>query len=232
MTMATKKRNTTEQISMRKDQIQLPRQKPPVEPEKTKSNRSQLNACAALKPAINSQLVVAAYQANIMGNDVDHQELANGLQASFKTVNDGDLTHLEDMLVGQATALQTMFVHLSQRAIRHEQLPHLEAFMNLALKAQSQCRATISTLVDLKNPRQATFVKQANIAHGPQQVNNGEGPTGSESRARKSGKPQNKLLAQEPQDGSTYLDNGAATTPARPDREMASLGKIDRTNKC
>ena len=47
----------------------------------------------------------------------------------------------------------------------------------MALKAQAQIRATNSALVDLKYPRQATFVKQANIAHGPQQVNNGTAPT-------------------------------------------------------
>ena len=47
-----------------------------------------------------------------------------------------------------------------------------EAFMGLAFKAQAQSRATISALVELKYPRQATFVKQANIAHEPQQVIN------------------------------------------------------------
>ena len=44
--------------------------------------------------------------------------------------------------------------------------------MGMALNAQAQSRATISELVDLKYPRQATFVKQSNIANGPQQVNN------------------------------------------------------------
>jgi PDZ domain-containing secreted protein len=44
--------------------------------------------------------------------------------------------------------------------------------MNMALKAQSQSRATIQALTELKYPKQATFVKQANIAGGNQQVNN------------------------------------------------------------
>lgn len=40
------------------------------------------------------------------------------------------------------------------------------------LKAQSQCRATLETLAAIKvGP--AIFARQANIAHGPQQVNNG-----------------------------------------------------------
>jgi hypothetical protein len=44
--------------------------------------------------------------------------------------------------------------------------------MRLALKAQSQCRATLETLATVKNPP-VLFAKQANIANGPQQVNNG-----------------------------------------------------------
>jgi len=45
---------------------------------------------------------------------------------------------------------------------------HYQTFLGLVFEAQSQSRATISALVDLKYSRHATFVKQANIAHGPQ----------------------------------------------------------------
>lgn len=40
-----------------------------------------------------------------------------------------------------------------------------------ALRAQAQSRATLETLAAIKNPP-AVFAGQANIAHGPQQVNN------------------------------------------------------------
>ena len=46
-----------------------------------------------------------------------------------------------------------------------------EKYMKLELKAQAQCRATIETLAAIKNPP-VVFAKQANIANGPQQVNN------------------------------------------------------------
>ena len=39
------------------------------------------------------------------------------------------------------------------------------------MKAQGQCRATLETFADIKNPRHVAFVKQANIAQN-QQVNN------------------------------------------------------------
>lgn len=53
-----------------------------------------------------------------------------------------------------------------------------------------KCRATIETLAEIKNPRAVAFVTQANIAHGPQQVNNGVPangvePAGSGSTARR-----------------------------------------------
>jgi len=48
-----------------------------------------------------------------------------------------------------------------------------EIYLRLALKAQAQCRTTVETLVEMKNPRPVAFVSQANISNGPQQVNNG-----------------------------------------------------------
>lgn len=52
---------------------------------------------------------------------------------------------------------------------------HLDAtdeLLRLALKAQAQSRATVEALAEVKNPRSVAFVKQANIAHGHQQVDN------------------------------------------------------------
>ena len=123
----------------------------------------QAFARTALRPSINGASVMKAYQGNISGNDVDLSELVQGLSDSCKRVNDGDLSTLEAMLVSQATALQTIFTGLARRAQLQEYQKHLESFLGLALKAQAQSRATISALVDLKYPRQATFVKQANI---------------------------------------------------------------------
>src|SRR5260370_33541175 len=59
-----------------------------------------------------------------------------------------------------------------------------ERYMRLALKAQSQCRATIETLAEMKNLKPVAFVHQANNANGPQQVSNGPGRSAGASRAR------------------------------------------------
>jgi hypothetical protein len=79
-------------------------------------------------------------------------------------------------------------------------------YMRLALKAQSQCRATIETRAEIKNPRPIAFAQQANIANGPQQVNNGGQVPAEPSCAEKSENQQSILL--EKSDGER-LDFGA-----------------------
>lgn len=67
-----------------------------------------------------------------------------------------------------------IFNEIARRAALNmgEHLQATDKYMRLAMKAQGQCRATLQTLGELKNPRQMAFVKQANIANGYQQVNN------------------------------------------------------------
>jgi hypothetical protein len=184
----------------------------------------------AMQPSINSASVIEAYQGNVMGKDADINVMINGLRATFNEVKADDLHTLEAMLVSQATALQTIFTSLARRAAVQEQLRHYEAFLGLALKAQAQSRATISALVDLKYPRQATFVKQANIAHGPQQVNNGTGPVGEIAHAREMTPRQNELL-EDARNGRTYLDTGATPTAARGDPAVEAVERVHRAKK-
>ncbi|MEO7937084.1 MAG: hypothetical protein ABIR55_00515, partial [Burkholderiaceae bacterium] len=150
----------------------------------------------ALRPCVNGGAVMSAYQGALMGEDADLNAMVVGLRGTFGAVRGGDLQVMEQMLVAQATALQTMFASLARRAAIQDRLTHTQAYMGLALKAQNQSRATIATLIELKHPKQATFVRQANIAHGAQQVNNGttalNGATAS--RTEESKPEQNKLL--------------------------------------
>jgi hypothetical protein len=155
-------------------------------------------ARASLSPAVNAAAAADAYQGNVLGKDADLAEIVDTLQAMMRRANGGDLTDLENMLIGQANALQTMFVSLARRAHAQQFQRHFEGFLALALKCQSQSRATVQAVIDLKYPRQATFVKQANIANGPQQVNNAsERVEGTSTRARAGERPsarQNELL--------------------------------------
>ena len=196
---------------------------------------AQALARTALRPAINGAVVVKAYQGNLLGKDVDLSELVKGFSDSCKRVNNGDLSTLEAMLVSQAMALQTVFTSLVCRAQVQTQQRHLEAFMGLAFKAQAQSRATISALVDLKHPRQATFVKQANIAHGPQQVNNGVAAgklqdmnAQARTHAEQSALKQNKLLEADHGQPSCRMGTRAAQAADRSNPTLEPMGEVNR----
>jgi hypothetical protein len=154
------------------------------------------------------------------------QALAGVLDETTKKVNEGDLVPLEDMLISQATALQAIFTHLTIRASCETHLKQYEAFLGLGLKAQSQSRATLQALIELKLPRQAVFAKQANIAHGHQQVNN---HAGDASRTEEIQPNQNKLLADQTY-GGTYLDTIPTGSASQGDKALATLEAIDRPN--
>ena len=126
----------------------------------------------AVSSSINNASVVESFQANLMGKDVEILGMISMLEKHAKEVNQNDLSSLESMLVGQAIALQSIFASLSRRAAVQDRLPQYQVFMSLALKAQSQSRSTIAALVDIKNPKQSTYVGQTNLNTGSQQIHN------------------------------------------------------------
>jgi len=130
-------------------------------------------------------------------------------------VQGGDLTKIEEMLLSQAVALEMMFTSLARTAKAQEQLLQYETHMRFALKAQNQSRATLQALIQLKQPSQTTFVKQANIAQGHQQVNN---------LAEKNITPQNELLGAE----SANLDSGTTPTAEGVNSKVEAMDKINR----
>ena len=97
--------------------------------------------------------------------------------------------------------------------------------MRLALRAQSQARATVETLSVVKNPPHPTFIRQANVAHGPQQVNNAQpAPSPPGSRASEYKSQPNKLLEQHTNE---WLDAGTSQASVGADPAMATLGQIN-----
>ena len=130
------------------------------------------------------------------------------------------------MLYSQAHALQAVFVDALLQVPKQEWFSNSEAYMRMALKAQSQCRATLETLATIKNPP-VVFARQANIAQGPQQVNY-QIMLAAEARggAGKTEKPQSKLSG-----GSNELlpDTRTPGAAVGSDPAMAALGTLDGT---
>ena len=116
--------------------------------------------------------------------DADVSVLVHKMFDATREVKAGNLGMLERMLAAQAISLDTMFTDLAWRARLQEGLPQIQTLTGLAFKAQAQCRATIEALAEIKNPKPVAFVKQANIAHGHQQVNNGDTPLPAPAQAQ------------------------------------------------
>lgn len=78
--------------------------------------------------------------------------------------------------------METMFTSLVRRVTNKDGLKQFQCNLTLALIAQAQRRATLKALGEIKKPRSAALVKQANVNTGPQQINNGstaQSPAGS-----------------------------------------------------
>ena len=187
-------------------------------------DRAVMLATAALRPSIKAAVAVQMFAKPAFG-ELDITTLADELSAQIGAVTKGDLQRAEAMLIAQAHTLEALFCELTRRASLNmgEYLQAAETYMRLALKAQSQCRATLETLATIKNPPVA-FVRQANIAHGPQQVNNA--PTVDASGARESETKPNKLL--EASDGK-QLEFGAAKQASGADPHVETVRAFDQT---
>ena len=193
---------------------------------------ARAKARAMVRPSINAAMVIEAFDGNLLGKDTSLEGLIEALRDSMDRTKGGDLSTVEAMLVGQATALQTIFVSLARRAQVQQSQRNLEAFLGLALKAQAQSRATITALVDLKFPRQpATFVKQANIAAGNQQVNNGGLPNSTRAHGKENNSVQNKLLEADHGQPCGWVDRGPAATAAGGNPAMEAVVEVHRTEE-
>jgi len=194
-----------------------------IEQKETETSSAAL-AHASLRPTI--QAAVTLHEFNKHFGELSMNTLVEDLLHQCTLANRGDLSRAETLLTAQGHTLDAIFNSLARRASLNmgEHVNAAEIYLRLALKAQSQCRATLETLATIKNPPPVTFVRQANVAHGPQQINNARQPAQDQpSRARESESPPNKLLEQQ---HGERLDPGKAQTTVGTDSPMATLDRI------
>ena len=142
-------------------------------------------------------------------------DLVTEMRKAGDEIVEGNMGRVERMLANQAMTLDAIFNDMAQRSGRQDSFKGIEVLMRLALKAQAQARSTAEALALLKNPM--PYIKQANIAHGHQQINNGQQATG----AGNSQSEPNKLL--EAQHGNT-LDIGAQAAAVRANQKLETVG--------
>jgi len=180
---------------------------------------TQLNS-----PELAAYRVISIMQPKNLADEIDTPTLLDVLKEQSKDIQGGDMAKAESMLINQAEALQSLFVRMCEQSMAQSHMPNLDAFMRLALRAQSQCRATIETLANIKNPP-ILFAKQANVTTGPQQINNGT-VSNSDTRAEEINFKQTQLsgkLNELPQ------NKRASSATFRNDKTLEAVGKIDRT---
>jgi hypothetical protein len=178
---------------------------------------AEVRAAATIGPTVQ-----AAYTVSKIEKGGDLNALVDALQTQSKRAISGDTGRMEEMLITQAHTLDLIFNNLTRRAVANMQegyVPVAETYLRLALKAQSQSRASIESLAQIKNPP-VVYARQANFAAGHQQVNNG----GEASRVREIETTPTKLL--EGQHGER-LDTRTTAPASGANQELAPVGAID-----
>ena len=186
----------------------------PLSPEERKKLENRVKAAWTTDGEWNAAGVLEKYTV-ISDQDVDALEKV--LKAQAEKIHNGDMRQVETMLISQASALQGMFANMVRRASSSNQIPTIDLYMKFALRAQNQCRMTLETLANIKNPP-VVYARQANIAQGHQQINNGV-PEQMRAREEKT-IPTNELL--EAHDGKR-LDTGAQGKAGRDDLEVETV---------
>jgi hypothetical protein len=167
---------------------------------------------------------------------VDFSDCIRELSKKTRSVHAGNLQDAETLLTSQAFALDAIFMCLARRAQMNmdKYIDATDRYMRLALKAQGQCRATLETLANLKNPP-VVVARQANITNGPQQVNNTvnnadgnfQGSTHARAGAENLKSEQNELLEDKGHE-KERVDFGTSGATVSRDTAMATVAEIHR----
>ncbi len=181
-----------------------------------------------------AELVVEGLTANVIAIDkwssvfgaLDMGSLVLAVDESVDKVRRGNLGDAEGLLMAQGISLNAVFTHLLAIARDTKAVDQFDRLLRLAFKAQAQSRATFETLSVIKNP--PVFTRQANIAHGPQQVNNGVLPMVEGLAHAENQKPKQIELLEAKNE---RMDFGATGKAGAGDKELATVGKVNRTKK-
>lgn len=173
-----------------------------------------VNAAATIKKMYNKH------------DQITSDALIEALAAETERSTSGESNRPEAILVAQSHVLDALFSHLTRMALESSNIEQIEIFMKLGLKAQSQARTTLDALTRLKNPPVSNYVTQANIAHGPQQVNNAATPPSRS--ADQSLNHENKLLDEQHVE---RMDTTTSSTPGAVNSAMGTVEHVDRSKK-
>lgn len=140
----------------------------------TDETGAQAMARKVLDPGFRHAVTASAFAGKVLGNSIEHPGLMDYVDHVLKVggkAESGDLAVASRLLASQAITLDSMFTELARRAASNmgEYIDAAERYGRLALKAQSNCRATLEALAKLHQPREQT-VRHVHVNEGGQAV--------------------------------------------------------------
>lgn len=135
---------------------------------------AQAMARKLLQPTLKNAAAASAFTSKMMGSELELPgvgDYADHVLAMTRKAADGDLAMASKILAAQAITLDSMFAELARRAAINmgDYINATERYGRLALKAQSNCRATLEVLAKLHQPREQT-VRHVHVNEGGQAV--------------------------------------------------------------
>ena len=135
---------------------------------------AQAMARKLLEPDFRHALTASAFAGHALGKNIAGpgiMDFITHLQSAGAKAESGDLAIATRVLAAQVTTLDSMFTELARRAACNmgEYINAAERYGRLALKTQSNCRATIEALAKLHQPREQT-VRHVHVNEGGQAV--------------------------------------------------------------
>ena len=140
----------------------------------TEETGAQAMARKLLQPTLKNAAAASAFTGKMMGSDLELPgigDYADHVHIAARDAAAGDLAMASKILAAQAITLDSMFAELARRAANNmgEYINAAERYGRLALKAQSNCRATLEALAKLHQPREQT-VRHVHVNEGGQAV--------------------------------------------------------------
>ena len=148
----------------------------PTKKKLTPEQLKKFHAKFYISPEVSNAGVVVAFNESYLDKEIEYADVLDVINdITQQLTQENTLEYAERLLMSQGMALNNLFVSLVKKAETEDtNIKRFETFMRLALKSQSQCRATLETLAAVKNPP-VVFANTANIAQN-QQINNGTPP--------------------------------------------------------
>ena len=181
-------------------------------------------ARVVLAPEYHSARVVGNFGKSQFADNFSFMAVLKNFQVKAAKLATNDLSDVEATLMAQATSLDVLYSELAHRAAIQpgENFEAMERYIKLALKAQNQCRMTLETLANVKNPP-VVYAKQANINNGgQQQVNNGTVPRTPETETETKPSKLVEAIIETPMDTRTTGQTGY---------QYSSLEAMDALNR-